>query len=194
MHLWQREVERKKLKDQLLEKKKNVQSCVSQESDPMNSIPRKIEELGLNASADTPEDSQDAPGTKLNSGKRRQSGSIIQKDEPHERNPCAPSFEEQQPEETSRQASCSSKEAWKLARKYKSSSRELNYVFSPVKSRELNYVFSPVKALETQKIICLLCTMHNAEQGELSSDTMDTLKRSKTHMRLAGSEAVQINE
>ena len=33
------------------EKKEKVQRCVSQDSDPMNSIPRKVEELGLNASA-----------------------------------------------------------------------------------------------------------------------------------------------
>ena len=33
----------------VLEKK--VQGCVSQDSDPMNSIQRKVEELGLNASA-----------------------------------------------------------------------------------------------------------------------------------------------
>ena len=35
----------------ILKKKKNVQGCVSQNSDPMNSILRKVEELGLNASA-----------------------------------------------------------------------------------------------------------------------------------------------
>ena len=52
-----------------------------------------------------------------------QSGGSIQKGEPHERNPCAPSSEEQPPEETSRQADCISKEAWNLARKYTSSSR-----------------------------------------------------------------------
>ena len=49
----QREFEKKKvLKDQLVFwKKKNVQGCVSQNSDPINSILRKVEDLGLNASA-----------------------------------------------------------------------------------------------------------------------------------------------
>ena len=35
-----------------LKEKKNVQGCVSQDSDPMSSILRKVEELGLNASAE----------------------------------------------------------------------------------------------------------------------------------------------
>ena len=49
--------------------------------------------------------------------RERQSGGIIQNGEPHERNPCAPGFEEQPPEETSRQAGCTSKVAWNLGRK-----------------------------------------------------------------------------
>ena len=66
--------------------------------------------------------SQDAPSTKLNSGKKKgQSGGIIQKCELHERNPCALSSEEQPPEETWGQAGCTSKVAWNLARKYASS-------------------------------------------------------------------------
>ena len=36
----------------LKEKKKNVQGCVSQDLDPMSSILPKVEELGLNASAE----------------------------------------------------------------------------------------------------------------------------------------------
>ena len=35
----------------LTERQKNVQGCVSQDSDPMNSVPRKVGELGLNALA-----------------------------------------------------------------------------------------------------------------------------------------------
>ena len=83
----------------------------------MNSILRKVEELGLNALAGNTWKSQNAPGTKLNSGKKKKglSGGIIPKGEPHERNPCAPGFEEQPPEETSRQADRDSKVAWNLA-------------------------------------------------------------------------------
>ena len=99
---------------------------------------------------DTPWNSQDAPGTKLKFG-------IIQKGEPHERNRCAPGFEDQPPEETSQQAGCTSKVAWNLARKYASS------------GPEITTFCSPVKAPETQKIVCLLwirelqCTMLSKE-------------------------------
>ena len=51
--------------------------------------------------------------------RKRQSGGS--KGEPHERNPCAPGFEEQPPEETSRQADVTSKVAWNVGRKYASS-------------------------------------------------------------------------
>ena len=119
----QREVENKRLKEQLWswkkKKKKNVQGCVSQNSAPMNSILRKVEELGLNASG--------CIWYELNSGK---------KSEPHERNPCAPGVEEQPPEETSRQADCMSKVAWNLARKCASSNPTLNYVLFSLHNAE----------------------------------------------------------
>ena len=86
-------------------KEKNVKGCVSQNSDPTNSIPQKVEELGLKASAGHTWNSQDAPGTKHNSGKKK----AIWRH--HERNPCAPGFEELPPQETSWQADCSSKVA-----------------------------------------------------------------------------------
>ena len=102
----------------------------------------------------------------------RQAGGIIQKCEPHERNPCAPSFEEQPPEETSRQADCDSKVARNLARNYASSSRTLNYV-----------LFSCEGARDTEDRMFIVysgVSMHNTEQGVLSLDTIDTLRRSKT--------------
>ena len=123
----------------------------------MNSILRKVEELGLNASAGHTCNSQDASGTKLKFGKEiRQSGGSVQKGEPHERNPCALGFEEQPPEKTSRQADCTSK-ARNLARKYASS-----------KPKTTTF-YSLVKAPETQEIVCLLwirelqCTMLSKE-------------------------------
>ena len=113
---------------------------------------------------------------------------LSRKGELHERNFCALGFEGQPREETSRQADCTSKVAWNLARKYASSSRTSNYVF-----------YFLVKAPETQKRVCLLCysgaSMHNAEQGYFSSDTIDTLRRSKnTICDLPRPGTVQINE
>ena len=100
--------------------------CIS-DSDPMHSFLRKVEELGLNASAGHTWKFSGCTWYKTEFGKeKRQSGGIIQKGEPHERNLCAPGFEEQPLEETSRQADCTSKVAWNLARKY--ASRTSNYV------------------------------------------------------------------
>ena len=61
--------------------------------------------------------------------RERQSGGIIQKGESHDRNPCAPVFEEQPPEETSLQADCTSNVAWNLARKYESSKPKIKLRF-----------------------------------------------------------------
>ena len=53
----------------------------------------------------------------ITNGERKgPSRGVIQKGEPHERNPCAPKFEERTPEETSRQEECARKAAWNLAR------------------------------------------------------------------------------
>ena len=52
-------------------KEKNVQGSVSQNSAPMNSILRRVVEMGSNASAGHTWNSRDAPGTKLNSGKKK---------------------------------------------------------------------------------------------------------------------------
>ena len=106
------EVEKRRYSRSSCCSEKKVQGCVSQNSDPLNSVLRKAEELGLNASAGHTWNSRDALGTKLKSEKGKgQSGGIIQEGERHE---C---LEEQTPEEASRQADCTSKVAWKLARK-----------------------------------------------------------------------------
>ena len=55
----------------ILNEKKKVQGCVSLDSDPMNSVQRKAEELGLNASTGHTWNSQDAPGAKLISGTKK---------------------------------------------------------------------------------------------------------------------------
>ena len=75
----------------VVREKTKVQGCVSQDSDPVSSILRKDEELGLNASAGHTRSSQDASGTKLKFGKEK--GNLeawSQKGEPHERNPSRP--------------------------------------------------------------------------------------------------------
>ena len=154
------------------EGKKKVQGCVSQNSDPMNSILQKVEALGLNASAGRTWNSQDAPGTKLNSGERRgQLGGIIHKGETHERNPCALVFEDRTFEETSRQADCTSKVAWNLAWKYEAQKPKTTTCYSHVKAPETQNIVYLSRIRELQ------CTM--LSKRDLRSDTMDTLRRSK---------------
>ena len=121
---------------------------------------------------ETPEISQDAPGKNWIREGKRQPGGIIQKGEPHEWDPCAPRSEEQPPEGTSWEADCPSNVAWNLGRKYASLSRTWNYVF---------FSCSGARDIEARMLkVYWGASMHNAEQGELSSDTMDTLRRSKT--------------
>ena len=157
--------EKKVLDDQLLFwKKKNVQGCVSQNSDPMNSTLQKSC-LAQNWIRE----------------RKGQSGGIIQNGEHHERNPCAPVFDEQPPEETLRQADCTSKVAWNLARKYASSSRTLNYVL--------------VKAPETQKIVCLLCIRElqcTTLCKEMRNGNFEKVQQPISDLPQTG--AVQINE
>ena len=75
----------------ILRGKKKVQVCVSQSSDPKKSLPRKAGQTRLNASA----------GHTIKFSRRAwyaiqiweikgPSRGVIQKGEPHERNPCAP--------------------------------------------------------------------------------------------------------
>ena len=86
-----------------------------------------------------------------------QSGGIIWGSELHERNLCAPSSEEWALEETWRQADCTSKAAWNLARKYAGS------------KQNTTTFYSLVKAPGTQKRVCLFwirelqCTMLSKE-------------------------------
>ena len=115
----QREVEKRSYsRISCYSERKKVQGCVSQNSDPMDSILRKAGEFGLNASAGHTMKFWGCTWYKLTIRERKgQSGGIIQKGELHERNPCASSFEERTLEETSRQEDCDSKAAWNLARK-----------------------------------------------------------------------------
>ena len=72
---------------------------------------------------DTPENSQDAPGTKLNSGKKEAIWRHYPKRWTSGAKSLRAQFWEETLEETSRPADCTSKVAWNLARKYASQSR-----------------------------------------------------------------------
>ena len=154
------------------EGKKEVQGCVSQNSDPMNSILQKVEELGLNASAGHTWNSQDAPGTKLKFGWKKRT---IWRNYPERWTSWAKSL----------RAWFWGSNIWgnlTTSRLYQQSSVEFGLKIWSSNLKTITF-YSLVKAPETQNIVCLLwirelqCTMQS--KGDLSSDTMDTLRRSK---------------
>ena len=120
--------------------------------------------------------------------RKRQSGGISQKGQPHERNPCEPVLRNNHLRKPHDKQIVSAKQRGIWREKYVSSRQKIKLRF-----------YSFVKAPETQKIVCLIwirehqCTM--LSKGELSSDTMDTLRRSKNPTcDLPQPGAVQINE
>ena len=87
----------------------------------------KLEKWDWTLRRDTPWNSQDAHLVRnQNSGKKRAVWRHYPKGEPHERNPCASSFAEWTPEETSWQADCDSKVAWKFAKNAQCWAREID--------------------------------------------------------------------
>ena len=96
----------------LLKESKQL-GCVSQDSHPSKSIQRKGRRLGSNHTV------KFSKGTwhhiKIREWKGPSRG-VIQKCEPHERNPCAPSCEERTQDETLQQERCARRAAWDLAK------------------------------------------------------------------------------
>ena len=167
----QREVEKKVLRDKLLSWKKKSKVVYLKTQRQRILFYGKPENWDWTLRRDTFEIFR-MHLVQLEFGKEGQSGGSIRKGDPHEQNPCAPGVEEQPPEETSWQAGCTSKVAWKLATKYASLSRTWN-----------NVLFSCEGARDTEDRLFIVysgASVHNAEQGELSTHTMDTLRRSKT--------------
>ena len=120
----QREFEKKKvLKDQLLLWKKNKSKAVHLKTRIQWILFHgKLKNWDLTLRRDTPENSQDALGTKLNSGLSKKVNLMSES--------LRAQFWEETPEETSRQADCTSKVAWNLARNYASSKRKTPTFYS----------------------------------------------------------------
>ena len=94
--------------------------------------------------------------------RKGQSGGSIQKGEPHERNPCAPRFEEQPLEETSRQAGCNSNVAWNLARKIcKLKAQDKDTCYSPVERKGARDTEDRMFDMDSG------ASMHNAERRRI---------------------------
>ena len=176
--------------------KEKVQGCVSQNSDPKKSVlseswANEIERFG----GTRYKNSHDAPGTKFKFGKEKgQPGGVIEKEEPHERNPCAPKFEERTPEETSRQEEYATKAAWNLARKtfeLKAGDKATSCCLVEIKAP----VLVSKNTEERMFVVDSGASMHMLSKKDLSSDEMGTLRRSRnpTTVVTANGE-VQTNE
>ena len=123
----------------------------------MKSIPRKVEDLGFQRFGGTHLKFSGCTWYKIEFWKEKGNLEELSKKANLVSEILArPGFEEQPPEETSRQAGCTRKVAWNLPRKYASS------------KPKVTTFYSLVKAPETQKNVCLLwireASMHNAEQ------------------------------
>ena len=125
--------------------------------------------------------------------RKGQSGGIIQKGEPHERNPCAPKFEERTPEETSRQEEWARNAAWNLAKKYKLKAEDKASFHSPVEIKAPVLISNSTE--ERMSVVGSRASMHMLSKKDLSSDEMDTLRRSRTPTTaMTANGEVQTNE
>ena len=109
-----------------------------------------------------------------NSGKKGPSRGIIQKSEPHERGPSAPKFGERSHEETLHQERCARRVASDLAtRKNKLKNADKATFCTPVEARV------PKSPEEREFVFDSRASMHMMSKKELSSDELDTLRRSR---------------
>ena len=119
---------------------------------------------------------------------------VNQEGEPHERNPCAPRFEERTPEEASRQEDCARKAAWDLAKNiYKLTADDKARFFSSVKIKVPALVSKNTE--ERMFVVDSGASMQMLSKKDLSSDEMGTLRRSRNPTTLMTADGeVQTNE
>ena len=164
-------------------------------SDPKKSILRKTGQTRLDASSGHAIQFSGRAWYKIEFGKEKgQSGGVIQKGELYERNPCAPTFEERTPEETSRQEECARKAAWDLARKiFKLKTEDKATFYSPVEIKAPLLVSKNTE--ERMFVVDSGASMRMLSKKDLSSDEMDTLRRSTTPTTVVTANGeVQTNE
>ena len=174
---------------------KRSKGCVSHNSDPKKSILRKVGQTRLHASAGHAIKFSGRTWCEIQIRERQgPSRGVIQKGETHERNPCAPKFGERTPEETSRQEECARKAAWDLARKIFQLKAEDKATFDSPVEIEAPVLVSKNTA-ERMFVLDSGASMHMLSKKDLSSDAMDTLRRSRTPTTVVTANGdVQTNE
>ena len=176
-------------------KQKMVQGCVSQNSGPKKSILRKAGQTRYKASAGHTIKFSGRTWYEIQIRERKgTSRGVVQKGEPHERNPCAPKFEERTPEETSRQEECARKAARDLARKIHKLKAEDKATFYSLVEMKASVCVSR-NTEERMFVVESGASMHMLSKKDLSSDEMDTFRRSRTRTKVVTANGqVQTNE
>ena len=117
-----------------------------------------------------------------------------QKGEPRERNPCAPHFEERTLEETSRQEEHARKPAWNLTSKICKLKAEDRATFCFCVKLKAPVLVSQ-NTEERMFVVDSGASMHMLSKKDLSSDEMNTLRRSRTSTTVMSANGeVQTNE
>ena len=166
--------------------------CVSQDSHPSKSVPRKEGQLGSNHTV------QFSKGTWHNKKNRERKGpspGVIQKCEPHERNLCTPRSEDRTQDESLHQERCARRVAWDSAKRvYKLKNTDKALFYSPIETRAM---LAPTSRSpeEREFVVDSGASMHMLSKKDLSSDEKETLWRSRNPTTVVtASGEVQTNE
>ena len=99
---------------------------------------------------------------------------------PHERSPCAPKFGERSHEETLHQGRCARKAAWDLAKIiYKLKNSDKTTLYTPIEAWVM-LTSTSTRPEEREIVVDSGASMHMMSKKELSSEEIDTVKRSRT--------------
>ena len=113
-----------------------------------------------------------------NSGKKGSSRGIFQKCEPHERS-CAPKFGQRSLEETLQQERCARRVAWDVAKNiYQFKNADKATFYTPIEARVMLAPASK-SPVEREFVVDSGASMHMMSKKDLSSDELDTLRRSR---------------
>ena len=175
-----------------LSKESKHLGCVSQDSHPRKLVLRKEGKLGSNHTV------KFSTGSWLHAKIRDRKGpsrGVIQKCEPHERNPCAPKFAERTQDETLHQESCVRRLAWNLAKSvHKLQEVDKATLYSPIEAGA-TLAPTPRSPEERAFVVDSGASMHMTSKKVLSSDEMETLRRSRiTTTVVPANGEVQTNE
>ena len=154
--------------------------CVSQNSHPRKSNPREEGQLRSNHTVNFSKGTWHHIKIRERKGPSR---GVIQKFEPHERNLCAPRFEERTQDETLHQEKCARRVAWDFAKSvHKLTNTNKATLYSPIEARATPAPTS-TPTEEREFVVDSGASMRMLSKKVLSSDEMENLRRPGTPQR-----------